>query len=154
MEWIELGASDVLARPLEAKALGESLRKILEKCALRRETFLLANRLEKKYNFQGLISKSPYMLEVFALIESVARHFTSVLILGDTGTGKEMAARALHALSETKNRRLVICDCASIPETLFESELFGYVRGAFTGADRTKRGLFEEASGGTIRTKI
>ncbi len=150
LEWIRRGADEYLEIPVSPDAVRAALKRVLEKRDLRRETLLLECRLEKKYNFQGLISKSPYMLEVFALIESVARYFTSVLILGDTGTGKEMAARALHALSETKNRRLVVCDCASIPETLFESELFGYVRGAFTGADRNKRGLFEEAHEGVI----
>ncbi len=90
------------------------------------------------------------MLDLFALVERISRHFSSVLITGETGTGKELLARALFQLSETKARQLVICDCASIPDTLFESELFGHVRGAFTGADRTKKGLFEEAHDGVI----
>ncbi|MCX6561427.1 MAG: sigma-54 dependent transcriptional regulator [Candidatus Aminicenantes bacterium] len=150
LEWIRRGASDYLEKPVSAETARAALRKALDKRELRRETFLLERKLEKKYVFQGMVSKSPYMLEVFGLIESVARHFASVLVTGETGTGKELVARALHALSETKNRRLVICDCASIPETLFESELFGYVKGAFTGADRTKRGLFEEAHEGVI----
>jgi DNA-binding NtrC family response regulator len=150
LEWIEQGASDVLSRPLEAGVLVEALQKILEKCVLRRETFILEKRLEKKYVFHGIVSKSPAMYEVFSQIESVAKYFTSVLITGETGTGKDLVARAIHELSDVRNARLVACDCASIPENLFESELFGYVRGAFTGADRTKRGLFEEAQGGTI----
>jgi transcriptional regulator with PAS, ATPase and Fis domain len=90
------------------------------------------------------------MLEVFGLIENIAKHFTSVLITGETGTGKEMVARALHATGPYRDKNLVICDCASIPESLFESELFGYRKGAFTGADRDKRGLFEEADNGLI----
>ena len=150
LEWIRRGADDYLEMPVTPEAVQAALKRALEKRDLRRETFLLERRLEKKYNFQGLLSKNPYMLEVFALMESVARHFSTVLIIGDTGTGKEMVARALHSMSETKNRRLVVCDCTSIPETLFESELFGYVRGAFTGADRNKRGLFEEAHEGVI----
>ena len=150
LEWIRRGADDYLEMPVSPESVRTALKKALEKRDLRRETFLLERRLEKKYNFHGLLSKNPYMLEVFTLIESVARHFTSALIIGDTGTGKEMAARALHDLAETKNRRLTVCDCASIPETLFESELFGYVRGAFTGADRNKHGLFEEAHEGVI----
>jgi DNA-binding NtrC family response regulator len=150
LEWINRGADDYLEIPVSSDALRAALKKALEKRDLRRETFLLERRLEKKYNFHGLLSKIPYMLDIFGIIENIARHFTSVLIIGDTGTGKEMAARAIHALSETKNRRLIVCDCTSIPETLFESELFGYVRGAFTGADQNKRGLFEEAHEGVI----
>jgi transcriptional regulator with PAS, ATPase and Fis domain len=84
------------------------------------------------------------------LIEKVAKHFTSVLITGETGTGKEMVARAIHKLSPNASCRLIICDCVSIPESLFESELFGYMKGAFTGADKNKKGLFEEANEGII----
>jgi DNA-binding NtrC family response regulator len=148
--WIRRGAADYLEKPLGQEAARAALQKALDKRELRRETFLLERKLEKKYVFQGMVSKSPYMLEVFGLIESIARHFTSVLVTGETGTGKELVARALQAMSEARNRRLVVCDCASIPETLFESELFGYVKGAFTGADRPKRGLFEEAHDGII----
>jgi len=90
------------------------------------------------------------MLEVFSLIEKISKYFTSVLITGETGTGKEMVARAIHNLSQRQNKNLVICDCVSIPENLFESELFGYTKGAFTGADKDKRGLFEEAADGII----
>jgi DNA-binding NtrC family response regulator len=150
LEWIRRGAADYLAKPVSADTAHAALRKALDKRELRRETFLLERKLEKKYLFHGMVSKSPYMLEIFGLIESVARHFASVLVTGETGTGKELVSRALHGLSEARNRRLVFCDCASIPETLFESELFGYVKGAFTGADRTKRGLFEEAHDGII----
>ncbi len=150
MDWIRRGATDYLAKPLAAEALRTALQKSLDRRDLRRETFLLERKLEKKYVFQGMVSKNPSMLEMFSLIETIARHFSSVLITGETGTGKDLAARALHALSETRNRRLVVCDCASIPDTLFESELFGYAKGAFTGADRPKRGLFEEAHEGAI----
>lgn len=150
LEWIRRGASEYLEKPVGLDTVRGALDAALEKRELRRETFLLERRLEKKYVFHGLVSKSPYMLEVFGLIESIARHFTAVLITGETGTGKELAARAIHALAQSKNRHLVVCDCTSIPETLFESELFGYVKGAFTGADRTKRGLFEDAHEGII----
>jgi transcriptional regulator with PAS, ATPase and Fis domain len=90
------------------------------------------------------------MLEIFGLIENIAKYFSSALITGETGTGKEVVARAIHGLSPHKDKPLVVCDCASIPENLFESELFGYRKGAFTGADRDKPGLFEEADGGII----
>jgi DNA-binding NtrC family response regulator len=150
MDWIHQGASDFLAKPLEVETIHEALKKAAEKRDLRRETFLLERKLEKKYAFQDMISKNPYMLEIFGLIENIAKYFTSVLITGETGTGKEMVARAVHNLSGVRSQKLVVCDCASIPENLFESELFGYVRGAFTGADRNKRGLFEEAHDSTI----
>ena len=150
LEWVDRGASDVLVRPLDISAVAVALRKLVGKRDLRRETFKLEKQLEKKYVFQGMVSKNPYMFEIFATIENIARFVTSVLITGETGTGKEMVARAIHQLSAVRNRRLVVCDCASIPESLFESELFGYVRGAFTGADRTKKGLFEEAHEGAI----
>jgi DNA-binding NtrC family response regulator len=150
LKWIRCGASEVLVPPLDAGAIHAALRKAVEKRDLRRETFLLERKLEKKYVFQGMVSRNPYMFEIFSLIENIAPLFTSVLITGETGTGKEMVARALHNLSGVRNKRLVVCDCASIPENLFESELFGYVRGAFTGADRTKKGLFEDAHEGVI----
>jgi DNA-binding NtrC family response regulator len=150
LDWIHQGATDYLVKPLEIETIHEALKKASEKRELRRETYLLEKKLEKKYIFQGMTSKNPYMLEIFGLIENIARYFTSVLITGETGTGKEMVARAIHDLSGVENRNLVVCDCASIPESLFESELFGYVRGAFTGADRNKRGLFEDAHEGTI----
>jgi DNA-binding NtrC family response regulator len=150
LDWIHQGASDFLAKPLEVETIHEALKRVAEKRDLRRETFLLERKLEKKYVFQDMISKNPYMLEIFGLIENIAKYFTSVLITGETGTGKEVVARAVHNLSGVRSQKLVVCDCASIPENLFESELFGYVRGAFTGADRNKRGLFEEAHESTI----
>ncbi|MFQ6108674.1 MAG: sigma-54 interaction domain-containing protein [Candidatus Aminicenantales bacterium] len=148
--WINRGATDYLLLPLEIKILEKALRKISKKRALRKETYRLERKLEKKYLFHGMIGKSPHMLEVFSLIENIAEYFSSVLVTGETGSGKELAARAIHHLSQTENKKFVICDCVSIPENLFESELFGYVKGAFTGADRDKKGLFEEADGGII----
>jgi len=147
---INKGATDYLEKPLISESIQGALQEIINKRDLRRETFILEKQLEKKYFFQDIIGKSPYMLEIFSLIEKVAKHFTSVLITGETGTGKEMVARAIHKLSPKANRKLIICDCVSIPESLFESELFGYMKGAFTGADKNKKGLFEEADEGTI----
>lgn len=147
---IRAGATDFIARPYQGDILQDILRRIARKRTLRRETYELEKKLERKYVFQGLISRNPYMLEVFSLIENIAKYFTSVLVTGETGTGKEVVARAIHALSPFKDRPLVICDSAAIPENLFESELFGYKKGAFTGADKDKRGLFEEADGGMI----
>lgn len=149
-ESIREGATDYLVKPLKAEMLQPVLEKIKKKRYLRRETFRLEKELTEKYIFQGMVGKNPQMLEVFSLIERIARHSVPVLITGETGTGKEMVAQAIHNLSLRQNKRCVICDCSSIPETLFESELFGYLKGAFTGADKPKDGLFKEADGGTI----
>ncbi|MBU4203843.1 MAG: sigma-54 dependent transcriptional regulator [Acidobacteria bacterium] len=150
LEMINLGAKDYLEKPLQVASIHRILKEISDKKALRRETFQLEKQLEKKYIFHGIIGKSPYMLEVYSLIEKIAKYFSCILVTGETGTGKEMVARAIHELGETVNPDLVICDCSSIPDNLFESELFGYVKGAFTGADRSKKGLFEEAHKGII----
>jgi DNA-binding NtrC family response regulator len=147
---IHAGATDFIPKPYQNDILQDILRRISVKRELRRETFQLERKLERKYAFQGLISRNPYMLEIFGLMENIAKYFTSVLIAGETGTGKEVVAGAIHGLSPYRDKDLVICDCASIPENLFESELFGYKKGAFTGADKDKRGLFEEADGGII----
>jgi len=149
-ESIKLGATDYLTKPQETERLQLVLKKIQEKRLLRRETYLLEKALIKNYIFQGMVGKNPHMLEVFSLIERVAKHSVSVLITGDTGTGKEMVAQAIHNLSPRQNKKIVTCNCTAIPETLFESELFGYMKGAFTGADKPRDGLFKEADGGTI----
>src|SRR5512136_392089 len=146
LDVVRAGATDFVPKPF----LRDILRRIRRKRELRRETLHLERKLERKYAFEGLISRNPTMLEIFGLIENIAKYYSSVLITGETGTGKEVVARAIHGLSPAKDRPLVVCDCASIPENLFESELFGYKKGAFTGADKDKRGLFEEADGGAI----
>ena len=150
LDVVNAGATDFVPRPYERDILGDILRRIARKRDLRRETLHLEKKLERKYVFEGLISRNPTMLEIFGLVENIAKYFSTVLVTGETGTGKEVVARAIHGLSPFKDRPLVVCDCASVPENLFESELFGYKKGAFTGADRDKRGLFEEADGGTI----
>jgi DNA-binding NtrC family response regulator len=150
LDLVRAGATDFVPKPYERDILGDILRRISRKGELRRETLTLEKKLERKYVFHGLISRNPTMLEIFGTIENIAKYFSTVLITGETGTGKEVAARAIHGLSPFRDRPLVICDCAAIPENLFESELFGYKKGAFTGADKDKRGLFEEADGGTI----
>ncbi len=149
-EIIRAGALDYLSLPLRTEALEESLRKLQEKISVRRETYELEKELAKKYVFQGMVSRNPVMLEIFSLIERLAKHQITVLITGETGTGKELAARAIHRLSPRSNQPLVVVDCTTLPESLFESEVFGYEKGAFTGADRAKSGLLKEADGGTI----
>ena len=150
LDVIHAGATDFVPKPYERDILRDILRRISRKSELRRETLHLEKKLERKYVFEGLVSRNPTMLEIFGLIENIAKYFSSALITGETGTGKEVVARAIHGLSPHKDKPLVVCDCASVPENLFESELFGYRKGAFTGADKDKPGLFEEADGGII----
>jgi len=150
LDVIHAGATDFVPKPYERDILRDLLRRIARKSELRRETLHLEKKLERKYAFEGLVSRNPTMLEIFGLIENIAKYFSSALVTGETGTGKEVVAQAIHGLSPHKDKPLVVCDCASIPENLFESELFGYRKGAFTGADRDKPGLFEEADGGII----
>lgn len=149
-EVIKAGALDYLGLPVSAGALADSLKKLEEKISIRRETYQLERELASKYIFEGMVGRHPAMLELFALVERLARHPITVLITGETGTGKELVARALHRLSPRQDKPLVVVDCTTLPESLFESEVFGYERGAFTGADRAKVGLLKEADGGTI----
>ena len=150
LSWIGKGATDYLEKPIQPGKLERTLKEIFRKRNLRRDTLKLELELEKKYAFHTIIGKSPYMLEIYSFIQNIAKYFTSVLITGETGTGKELVARAIHKLSDTKNRKFIVCDCVAIPENLFESELFGYTKGAFTGADQDKTGLFETADEGVI----
>ena len=150
MEFINQGALGYLEKPVKLEDIETILDKISEKSKLRRETYQLEKKLEEKYYFEGMVGKSPHMYEIFSLLETIAPYFSAVLITGETGTGKELVAKAIHNLSPYKTRELVVCDATSIPDNLVESELFGYVRGAFTGADRNKEGLFEEANDGII----
>jgi DNA-binding NtrC family response regulator len=150
VSWISQGADHYLNEPLSDDALREALARIKGRRTLRHETDRLEEMTRSRYIFHGIVGKNPRMLEVLSLAETIAVHFSTVLITGETGTGKELLARAIHASSPVSARKFVVCDCASIPESLFESELFGCVKGAFTGADRNRRGLVEEADGGVI----
>lgn len=147
---IKQGAYDYLSRPLDTKALSRSIREIEDNRKLRKKIGQLEDQIEDAVNFHGLIAKSPRMLDIFSTIRRLAKHFTTVLITGETGTGKEMVARALHDLSPRHRKNFVACNCSALVETLLESELFGHVKGAFTGAIKTKHGLFEVANGGTL----
>jgi len=150
LDSIKFGATDYLPYPPEAEMFLAILEKIKAKMDLRKETHRLEKELTEKFIFEGMVGKNLYMLEVFSLIEKVAKYPSSVLIVGETGTGKEMVAKAIHNLSPRKNRKFIACNCTAIPDTLFESELFGYVRGAFTGADKSKNGLLKEANNGIV----
>ena len=150
VEAIQKGAYDYLTKPLDVQNLQARIAMLLAEAKQRQHTMELEMELLKAYEFQGIIGRSPLMLEVFARIRRVAPHFRNVLVLGATGTGKELAARALHRMSPVSSKQLGVCNCSALVETLLESELFGYVRGAFTGATQDKVGLFEYANGGTV----
>ena len=150
VEAIQKGASDYLNKPLNVEKLRRRISQLLADAEDRRKTLQLDHELLGAYQFEGMVGRSPLMLEVFAKIRKVAPHFITVLVTGDTGTGKDLAARALHRLSPRASGPFAVCNCAAIPETLVDSELFGYVRGAFTGATHDKIGMFEYANHGSV----
>jgi len=147
---VQLGAADCISAPGDLDAILQSLNRVHDYYSIRKQTGQLEHDIQALYTFQGMISRNPRMLEVFTLIKRLARHFTSILITGATGTGKEMVARALHNLSPRADKKFVPCNCSAFPETLLERELFGHVKGSFTGAMDSKPGIFEYAGGGTV----
>ena len=153
VEAMKLGAYDFISKPFKSDEVLLTIKKAQERDQLKRENVLLKaqiQRFEERYQFGNLVARSEAMQKVFTLAAKVAQYSTTVLIVGESGTGKELIARAIHYASPRRGMPLVPVNCGGIPENLLESELFGHVRGAFTGADRTKKGLFEEADGGTI----
>jgi two-component system response regulator HydG len=147
---IKAGALDYLTKPFDFDRLRELLITVRKRVE-RRETFLRIDAdVAKQFEFYGLIGRTPAMQELFDSVRRFAPHARTVLITGETGTGKELVARALHKLGPRRERPLVTVNCSAVVETLFESELFGHVRGAFTGAAEAKTGLFEHAHGGTM----
>jgi DNA-binding NtrC family response regulator len=150
VEAIRKGAADYLAKPIDIGALGDRVNKLVDEHRNRRFAGQLDQKLVDTFQFEGIVGRSPLIMDVFATIRRVAPHFRTVLVAGDTGTGKELVARALQRLSPVSDKTFAICNCSALVETLFESELFGYVRGAFTGAARDKIGLFEYANHGTV----
>lgn len=153
IEAMKLGAYDYISKPFKTDEVYLTLKKAEERESLRKENLQLKERIQKisdDYNFGNMIAKSKAMQSVFRLAAKAAKYKTTVLILGDSGTGKELIARAIHFQGDRSKMNLVPVNCGGIPETLLESELFGYKKGAFTGADRNKKGLFQEAHGGTI----
>ena len=150
VEAIQKGACDYMTHPLDIGRLRSRIAGLLMDAERRRKTFRLDQELLEAYRFEGIVGRSPLMLEVFAKVRRIAPHFRTVLVTGATGTGKELIAQALHSLSPAAPGRLVVCNCSALVDTLMESELFGHVRGSFTGAVQDKIGLFEHADGGTI----
>jgi DNA-binding NtrC family response regulator len=150
IEAIRHGACDYLPTPLDIRRLRKTLDDLADHLNRRRRITNLDAQLLTDLEFHGIIGRSAEMLELIDLARKVSRHYNNVLITGATGTGKELIAQALHKMSPVAGRRFAVCNCSAMVETLLESQLFGYVRGAFTGANDTRPGLFEYANGGTI----
>ncbi|MEO0184587.1 MAG: sigma-54 dependent transcriptional regulator [candidate division WOR-3 bacterium] len=147
---IKLGAYDYLNKPVDLEKLEMLVRRIYEDAITQQEIMSLKEQVQERFNFDQFVAESPRMQEVVALIPRVAKSDASVLILGESGTGKELIARLIHEASPRKNYRFIPISCAALPETLIESELFGYERGAFSGAEKRKFGKFELADKGTL----
>ena len=150
VEAMKKQAYDYITKPFQNEELKLTIKKALENYRLVKENRLLSEALSDRFKYGNIIGKSKPMLEVYDIIEKVAQSKTSVLITGPSGTGKELIARAIHKHSLRAKERFVQVNCAAIPEELIESELFGHVKGAFTGATEKKAGKFEQADGGTI----
>jgi len=150
VEAIKLGAYDFITKPFDREVLFRTISKAIERNRLLRENSTLKQQICEKPPFQGFIGQSPAFLRFRSNLEAVARTNYTVLVRGESGTGKELTARAIHQLSDRRTKPLVMVNCPAIPEHLLESELFGYVRGAFTNANQDQEGLFAAANGGTL----
>src|SRR4051812_45134322 len=146
----ELGVNDYVEKPFNTEVLKFRIRKELDRRRLQQENVLLKRAMHSAHHFSNIVGSSTAMLEVFELVETIASTGSTVLITGESGTGKELIARAIHVRSPRSDRPFVAVNCGALTETLLESELFGHMRGAFTGADANKKGLIEVAEKGTI----
>ncbi|HMC78089.1 MAG TPA: sigma-54 dependent transcriptional regulator [Vicinamibacterales bacterium] len=150
VEAIKLGATDYLSKPLDFARLEQLLAGVRDDLERRRNLLSIEGDVARRLEFCGMIGRGPAMQELFGMIRRLAPHVRTALVTGETGTGKELVARALHNLGPRRDRRFVTVNCSAVVETLFESELFGHIRGAFTGATENKQGLFELADNGTL----
>jgi DNA-binding NtrC family response regulator len=150
VEAIKLGAREYLTKPFDFDRLRQVLEQIRSEIERRAQVLALESQVARQLEFCGMLGRSPAMQEVFSLIQRLAPHAKVVLISGETGTGKELAARAFHQAGTRRGKPFVTINCSAVVDTLFESELFGHVRGAFTGAVESKPGVFEAAQGGTL----
>jgi len=150
VEALKAGAADYVVKPFDVEELKIIVAQGLEKKRLKEENIFLKKELKEKYDFENMVGKSKTMKEIYNLIEKLAVTDSTVLIAGESGTGKEVAARAVHFLSARRERSFVSLNCGALPENLLESELFGHVKGSFTGAVATKKGMFEVAEKGTL----
>jgi two-component system response regulator AtoC len=150
IEAMKKGAYDYVSKPFKAEEILIRLQRLTDQETLMFENQSLKRVLHQETSFSNIIARSPRMLDIFDTIRKIADYKTTVLITGESGSGKELIARAIHFNSPRSNKPFIAINCSAIPETLLESELFGYVKGSFTGANKDKKGLFEEASGGTL----
>jgi DNA-binding NtrC family response regulator len=150
VEVTRLGAEGFITKPFQFEELQHVLQTAVEKRRLRAENAYLREQLRGRYHLGGIIGQSPIILKLLELLETVAATTSTVLVTGETGTGKELAARAIHDASPRRMQRFVAINCSAIPETLLEAELFGHVRGAFTGAVANRQGRIEQAHRGTL----
>jgi len=150
IEAIKHGAYDYLPKPLDRQRLKKTIADLAEQFDRRRRIHDLEQRLVSDLEFHGIVSRSPAMVDVFEMARKISQHYVNVLLVGPTGSGKELVAHAIHQLSPVAHQRFAVCNCSAIVDTLLESQLFGHLRGAFTGATETRAGLFEYANGGTV----
>jgi len=150
IEAMKLGAYDYISKPFKPDEIILTLKKAEERERLRRENLFLKKEVQKEYSFENIISKNERMAQIFDTIQKVAKYKSTILIAGESGTGKELVAKAIHFNSDRSDHPFIPVNCGAIPENLLESELFGHTKGSFTNAVRTKKGLFEEADGGTM----
>ena len=147
---LKLGVSDYISMPFSADAVQESTRSALEKAQVFTELRHMRRSFAESFEFVGMLSKTPEMYRVFETIRMVSNMDVTVLVEGETGTGKELVAKAIHDRSARRERKLVTINCASVPDALLESEIFGFEKGALTGADHSREGMIELAHGGTL----
>ena len=150
VEAMRLGAYDYITKPIDYEALVLAVHRAMERQNLIEEVRSLRSALDERYGFENIVGHSKSLLHVLNMASRVAQHDTTVLIQGETGTGKELLARAIHHNSHRKNQPFVTINCGAIPKDLIEAELFGFSRGAFTGAHANKQGKVEMADGGTL----
>jgi DNA-binding NtrC family response regulator len=150
VEALRAGAYDYIIKPIIHEEIKRIAKNALREKSLRSENVILRKQIGERYDFEHIVGRSPAITSLIAEIRQIAHSRSNVLLLGETGTGKELFARSIHYSSVRKDNPFIPINCSAIPENLLESELFGYVKGAFTGALTNKRGLFEEADGGTV----
>ncbi len=147
---MKLGAADYISKPFTPDEMRVVVKRVLERSALIQENIALRKRLEERSGFEGMLGESKAMEKIYSMIQRVAHTDGTVLVTGESGTGKELAARAIHKLSPRCNEAFIPCDCSTLTPSLLESELFGHIKGSFSGAVSSKKGLFEAAHRGTL----